>query len=337
MEEALAQARDQALESSRLKSEFLARASHEIRTPMNSIIGLNELLLETPLSDGQREYVETMQHSADGLLEIIDDILDFTRAEAGKMRYIAVDFAPALVVHDAIALFARKAQAKNLTLNAEVEPEATVRLRGDPGRLRQVLINLIGNAVKFTERGYIHVKAGVVERTPESVLLRFEVRDTGIGVPSVARHRLFQPFTQVDGSTERPEGGMGLGLAICKQLVELMGGEIGMESEEEVGSTFWFTTRFAHAATVGEQETDEDRRSAAAADVLQPSAAERPLILLVEDNPANRRLAVLQLERLGYAVNAVSDGYQALDALAREGRDLCPHLDGLPDAGVGRA
>ncbi len=243
----LAQAVQVSQEATKLKSQFLANVSHEIRTPMNGVLGMTELLLDSELTAEQRDYAETAFRSAEALLDIIDSILDLSKIEAGKLQLEALDFSPAEVLQDVLKLVSGRARSKGLRVTAEISDEAHKQLRGDPVRLRQVLLNLVSNAIKFTEHGEVSVKVSVAGRSEQGVQLLFEVRDTGIGLTADAQARLFQPFVQADGSITRKYGGTGLGLAICKQLIEMMDGRVGVDSRPDQGSRFWFTARFQRA------------------------------------------------------------------------------------------
>lgn len=462
-EEAIRAAHDRAVEAAAVKSQFLATMSHEIRTPINAVVGMSELLLQTPLSDEAREYATTVRDSAESLLAIVNDILDFSKIEAGRMELESVPFSPVVAVENATDILAAAARKKGLSLSTYVAPDVPLRVTGDADRLRQVLLNLLGNAVKFTAAGSVTVRA-VVDRAdaPDAVELRFSVTDTGPGIAPAAAEQLFEPFRQADQTTRRRFGGTGLGLSISRRLVELMGGTIGFDSSPGRGSTFWFSVPFARVLDAAERDrgdalrgarvlvvdaeaearhvvdqyllawgatassTDNpgyalelakaagerrgpfdvvivDRRAggdafgfaarlrgvagceavplvlvtgvdepnapdgrahgfvavvrkpirqnvlhdalvAALAGTASPAApapsvlglpADRVLVLVAEDNPVNRRLALQQLKKLGFRAHAVTDGREAVDAVARGGYDLVlmdcqmPDVDGF--------
>ncbi len=333
VEQELRRTKEAAEAASVAKSQFLANMSHEIRTPMNGVLGMTQLLLSTALSGRQRHLADTVQRSAKALLGIIDEILDFSKMEAGRLHLETVDFSLRAIVQEIFDLVGESARTKALQLSSTIGEEIPSKLRGDPIRVRQVILNLVGNAIKFTPQGSVTLRAELLGEGNDQVVLRVTVQDTGIGVPPAVHGQIFDAFAQADGSTTRQFGGTGLGLTIVKRLVTLMGGEVGVDSRPGHGSSFWFTSRFLKcAAECGSPAIGISGPSTAAP--MEP-LGEGKRILLAEDSPVNTEVAIAMLELLGCRTEAVPNGRVALDRSAHEEFDLIlmdcqmPEMDGF--------
>ncbi|MCD4773632.1 MAG: response regulator [Bacteroidales bacterium] len=326
----LKKAREIAEKESYAKSIFLATMSHEIRTPMNGIIGVADMLTNTEMTKSQKELLEIIIVSGSNLMTIINDILDFSKIEAGQIKLENIDFSIHDIIKEIIKLLALKAKDQNTKLSSDIHPEIPDYIKGDPLRLKQTIINLVNNAIKFTKNGTVKIIAEVINIVGENFIIKFSIKDTGIGISKEGAKTIFKSYSQVSSSTSRKYGGTGLGLAISKNLSELMGGKIGVESEETIGSTFWFTTKLEKSTKIKKVEEKHETSEKA---TKQPQ--KKLSVLLAEDNLINQKVASANLKRLGHEMDLAENGSIAVEKFKNNKYDVIlmdiqmPEMDGI--------